>query len=42
MPPEQALGKRSVIDPHSDVCVMGALLYHLLTGRAPSAAETVT
>ena len=41
MPPEQALGKRSDIGPHSDVYAMGALLYHLLTGRAPFAAETL-
>ena len=40
MPPEQALGKRNAIGPHSDVYAMGALLYHLLTGRAPFAAET--
>jgi len=41
MPPEQALGKRSDIGPHSDVYAMGALLYHLLTGRAPFSAETM-
>jgi eukaryotic-like serine/threonine-protein kinase len=41
MPPEQAVGKRSAIGPHSDVYAMGALLYHLLTGRAPFSSETV-
>jgi eukaryotic-like serine/threonine-protein kinase len=42
MPPEQAAGKRSQIGPHSDVYSLGAILYYLLTDRAPFAAETMT
>lgn len=35
MPPEQALGRASEIEPVSDVYAMGAILYTLLTGRHP-------
>jgi serine/threonine-protein kinase len=40
MPPEQARGNVEGIGPHSDVYSLGAVLYHLLAGRAPLTGTT--
>jgi tetratricopeptide (TPR) repeat protein/tRNA A-37 threonylcarbamoyl transferase component Bud32 len=41
MPPEQAGGKRGEIGAYSDIYSLGAILFHLVTGRPPFVAQTV-
>jgi Protein kinase domain len=41
MSPEQAVGKKHEIGPATDIYALGAVLFHLLTGRPPFVAPTI-
>lgn len=40
MPPEQVRGQHDQIDQRADIFALGAILYHILTGRPPYAAKS--
>jgi eukaryotic-like serine/threonine-protein kinase len=42
MPPEQACGDTKAIDQRTDIFSLGAILFELLTGRAPVQGKTLT
>lgn len=41
MAPEQALGEGQQIGPHTDVYLLGSILYEIVTGRAPHTGDNL-